>query len=50
LYDLKDEKKTYTYFVLMLLSQALLKGWQPRTVDEAIKHWVANPRGKTLGE
>lgn len=29
---------------------ALLPGWRPRTVKEALKHWVAAPRGKPLGE
>jgi len=36
LFDLKDGKKTYTYFVLMLLSQAVLKGWMP---SENKKRW-----------
>lgn len=24
--------------------------WKPRTVQEALKDWVTNPRGKPLGE
>ncbi len=27
-----------------------LPGWKPRTVDEALKHWVENPFGKPLGQ
>ncbi len=28
----------------------LLPGWKPRTVKQAIAHWVGAPRGKALGE
>jgi len=28
----------------------LIPGWKPRTVKEALAHWMANPRGKPLGE
>ena len=30
--------------------QAVLPTWKPRTVEEAIADWVANPRGKALGQ
>ena len=29
---------------------ALTPGWRPRTVKEGLKHWMANPRGKPLGQ
>ena len=28
----------------------LIPGWKPRTVKEALAHWMSNPRGKPLGE
>jgi len=31
-------------------TQAAIPGWKPRTVEEAVKHWMANPRGKPLCE
>ena len=29
---------------------ALIPGWKPRTVKEALAHWMAHSRGKPLGE
>ena len=29
---------------------SLLKGWKPRTVEQAVQHWLANQRGKALGD
>ena len=29
---------------------SLIPGWKPRSVKEALADWVANPRGKPLGE
>lgn len=29
---------------------AAIPGWKPRSVEEAIQHWMDNPRGKPLGE
>ncbi|KAL1527265.1 hypothetical protein AB1Y20_015940 [Prymnesium parvum] len=29
--------------------QAIIPGWQPRSVRDALAHWIANPRGKLLG-
>ena len=29
---------------------ATIPGWRPLSVKESIKHWVATPRGKALGE
>ena len=30
--------------------QSLIPGWKPRSVKDAIAHWLANPRGKPLGQ
>ena len=29
---------------------AAIPGWKPRTVPEALKDWISNPRGKPLGQ
>jgi dTDP-4-dehydrorhamnose reductase len=31
-------------------TMAAIPKWKPRTVEEAIADWIANPRGKPLGE
>lgn len=29
---------------------SVIPGWRPLSVKESIKHWIATPRGKPLGE
>lgn len=42
-------KRPLTSGLTLDKAYSLIPGWKPRTVKEALAHWMANPRGKPLG-